>query len=220
MSEYEIEPIPGLPEPLPPGETILWQGAPGWSALSRHSFYLRELVAYFAILLVWYAGQTLIGGERVSSVALTMTRLIGVSALAIGVVAVYALLVNWTTLYTVTSRRIVIRSGIALPTVVNIPYTSVQSAGLKTFRDESGNILLSLVADQRLAYLVLWPNVRMTGLSRVEPMLRGIADARGVARTLANALAAATSQPPQALPDPQWASRPVDTAHRPGTAAA
>ena len=41
MTEYEAEPIRGLPGLLPKGEHIVWQGAPQWQALSRRAFHTR-----------------------------------------------------------------------------------------------------------------------------------------------------------------------------------
>ena len=49
--EHEFEAAPGLPEPLPAGERILWQGAPDWRALAVHVFHVRKLAAYFAGIL-------------------------------------------------------------------------------------------------------------------------------------------------------------------------
>ena len=34
MSEFDTEPVPGLPEQLPEGERLRWQGAPKWAALA------------------------------------------------------------------------------------------------------------------------------------------------------------------------------------------
>ena len=53
LNEYETEPVRGLPERLPAGETILWQGAPRWGALARRAFHVRKIALYFAILLAW-----------------------------------------------------------------------------------------------------------------------------------------------------------------------
>ena len=50
--EHEFEPEYGLPEPLPAGEHVLWQGAPDWRTLARHVFHVRTLVVYFAVILV------------------------------------------------------------------------------------------------------------------------------------------------------------------------
>jgi hypothetical protein len=204
MSEYEIEPVPGLPEPLPKGESLLWQAAPGWSALARHSFYLREVAVYFAVLLTWYLASTLAGGTPLAAVLPALGQLTLLAGATLGLIALYALLLSRTTMFTVTSRRIVIRSGIALPTVVNIPFRTIQAAGLKSFADRSGNIALTLQPDEHIAYLVLWPNVRPWRLSRVEPVLRGIADAAPAAQILARALAAAAEVAPQRMPAMEW----------------
>jgi hypothetical protein len=40
MNEYENEPVRGLPETLPPGETLLWQGEPDWLSMARRTFRL------------------------------------------------------------------------------------------------------------------------------------------------------------------------------------
>ena len=53
MTEYENEPIPGLPGIPPAGEQILWQGSPGWRALARTAFHTRLIAGYFAALAGW-----------------------------------------------------------------------------------------------------------------------------------------------------------------------
>ena len=49
--EHEFEAAPGLPERLPAGERILWQGAPDWRALALHAFHVRKLAIYFAAMM-------------------------------------------------------------------------------------------------------------------------------------------------------------------------
>ena len=53
MTEHDNEPIPGLPAMLPPGERILWQGAPDWRVLARTAFHTRLVAGYFALLALW-----------------------------------------------------------------------------------------------------------------------------------------------------------------------
>jgi hypothetical protein len=53
--EHEFEPQRGLPQALPPGERMLWQGAPDWRVLARDVMHLRALSGYFAALLAWRA---------------------------------------------------------------------------------------------------------------------------------------------------------------------
>ena len=49
--EHEFEAAHGLPEPLPPGEHILWQGAPDFRSLARNAFHVRAIGAYFGVML-------------------------------------------------------------------------------------------------------------------------------------------------------------------------
>ena len=51
-AEHEFEAALGLPEPLPTGETILWQGAPNWVAMAKHVFRLQWLAVYFVVIVV------------------------------------------------------------------------------------------------------------------------------------------------------------------------
>ena len=49
--EHEFEPERGLPEQLPAGEQLLWQGSPEWKRLAQRAFHVRKLVVYFAALI-------------------------------------------------------------------------------------------------------------------------------------------------------------------------
>ena len=51
--EHEWEAAPGLPEALPAGEKILWQGCPNWAALAVHAFHVRKVSFYFALMMAW-----------------------------------------------------------------------------------------------------------------------------------------------------------------------
>ena len=93
------------------------------------------------------------------------------------------------TIYTVTNRRLVLRIGVALPMMVNLPFRVVESAALRTFRDGSGDIPLTLDAATRVGYLNLWPHVRPWQIKRPQPALRAVPDVAGVARILSAALA-------------------------------
>ena len=49
--EHEFEAQYGLPEALPEGEHILWQGAPDWKVLARRVFHTRKVAVYFATFI-------------------------------------------------------------------------------------------------------------------------------------------------------------------------
>ena len=51
--EFVGEPLSGLPQRPPAGETILWQGAPQWRATALRTFHVRKVALYFAALFAW-----------------------------------------------------------------------------------------------------------------------------------------------------------------------
>ena len=81
------------------------------------------------------------------------------------------------------------RIGIALPITFNLPFAIIETAAVKQNPDSSGDIALTLSADNRLAFLVLWPHARPWRLARPEPMLRELPEAERAAGILARALA-------------------------------
>ena len=50
--------IKGVPHPLPPGEQLLWEGAPDTRAVATHVFHWRLLAAYFIVMLGYWFVST------------------------------------------------------------------------------------------------------------------------------------------------------------------
>jgi hypothetical protein len=190
VTEHEHEPVPGLPGILPAGEQLVWQGSPKWTSLAVHAFHVRAIAIYFAVLLAGRAAWLSSSGASPTDVLIGCTgpALFACSALAI--LGAVAWLSARAALYTVTTRRVVIRQGIALPATVNLPYRAFESAAVKVRADGTGDIALRTVRDQRVGYAVLWPHVRPWRYARPEPMLRSIPDAARVAEQLTRAFAA------------------------------
>jgi hypothetical protein len=186
--DYHVEPIRGLPENLPPGEEILWQGAPLWWQLAKDVFHIRAAACYFGALMAWRASVRMTdAGDGVAALA-AVCSLLPVALIGIGLLALLAWLSSRTTVYTITNRRIVLRIGVALTTAVNIPFCVVSAAGFCPRAGGTGNISLALSGDHRVAYSNLWPHVRPWRLAAPEPMLRAIPQAAEVATLLAAAL--------------------------------
>ena len=186
MSDDEFEPIRGLPKRLPAGENILWQGEPDWRRLAWRALHVREASAYFSVILCWAA----VGNLSQGTVGImSELRLVGLAAASLTVLGVIGWLSARATVYTLTDKRLVIRSGIAFPLVVTIPYTLVVNAAVKRLGDGSGDLVLALGDKARPSYLALWPNARPWRLARPEPMLRCLRDVAEPAEILARALA-------------------------------
>ncbi len=193
--DYAVEPIRGLPEMPPPGEIILWQGAPGWWPLAKSVFHIRAIAMYFALLMLWRgsvhfhnAGQ---GAGHWGAAALAALSLLPVSMIGLGLLALLAKLSSRTSVYTITNRRVVLRIGVALPVAINIPFSVIGAAGLGLHADGAGDIPLSLSGAARVPYAMLWPHARPWRLNKPEPMLRDLPDAQRVAGLLRAALLAA-----------------------------
>jgi len=215
LSEHDYEPIPGLPGPLPPGETLLWQGAPRWWPLARRAFRIGWVAGYFAALALWHG---------ISTWALThhwwaTTQAAGLSVLlGSGVVGLLSL-VAWgsarATVYSITNRRLVIRHGISLPLTLNLPFSKVLAVDLCAHRDGIGEIAFRLHRQQRVGYILNWPHVRPGRLIQPQPTLRAIDEPGRVAEILGAALLASLREPAGASVHPVAAAASTRPAANP-----
>lgn len=179
---------PGLPGPLPDGEAILWQGGPQARALAREAFHERLIVLYFVAAVCFVAGIAWNRGRSPTEIAVSIA-LTAVACLAvIGLIRVYAALVARTTVYTLTTRRIVMRIGVAWPVTFNLPHGEIAGAAFRAGPNGTGDIPFVLGGTGRLAYVHLWPHARPWRVARPEPMLRAVPDASHVAALLARSL--------------------------------
>jgi hypothetical protein len=194
MREYDNEPVPGLPERLPKGERIIWQGSPRWQSLTRQIFHPVSVTVYYGVLATWFFLAALYDGRPFSEAVSYIGYTAIVAGISIGLLCALGFVMSRTTMYTITNRRIVMRFGVAFPMAVNLPFSSIESADLKLWADGSGNVPLRLTGDGRLAYLHMWPHVRPGRYREAEPMLRAMPNAQAVSQVLAEQWGAATSE--------------------------
>jgi Bacterial PH domain len=217
--EHELEPQYGLPERLPEGERIVWQGSPDVRALALQVFHLRKVAIYFAALLAWRASTLASGGATFLDVLRGLALPAGLATLGLLALGSLAWLTARTTVYTLTNRRVVMRIGIVLTLALNVPLRIVASAGLRRQGARCGDIVMQLTGDDHMAWLNLWPHVRPWHLKRPEPMLRAVPEAAHVAALLAQTWSESTGvavQAPIAQPaaqgqtrSPQWQPSPT-----------
>ena len=190
--EYEDEPIPGLPGRLPPGEVIIWQGAPDWLGVARGVFHTRLVAVWFIFVasMAFVAGGTgIVGAVTTLAVAL----------LGLGVLGVLARVQAKSTIYTLTNKRVVLRFGVALPKCVNVPLALVGTADSKPAGTGVVDVSLTPTVRFPLAYLQMWPHVRPWKFGSPQPMLRAVPEA--FLPLLADALAKADPAKVAAIPD-------------------
>jgi hypothetical protein len=192
VDEHDQEALPGLPEPLPDTERLLWQGGPLWRELAVRALHVRKVGVYFALLLVWRLSEQVGAGAGAADMALAIAKVTAIGGITIGLLCLFAWLIARSTVYTITSQRIVMRFGVALPMTINLPFSKIASAELRQAPNGSGDIQLNLIRGERIGYVILWPHARPFRFARVRPMLRCVADVEPAARKLAAAMRQAT----------------------------
>lgn len=190
MSSTLPEQIRGIREDLPQGEQVLWQGAPDWRVLAIDALHVRAVALYFALLMAWRIGSAMVAGMPFTVALADNLWVLPVAGVALAILAAVAWMSGRTTIYALTTRRVVLRVGIALPIIVNLPHAGIRGAVLKVNRNGSGDIALELDPAVRLAYVHLWPHVRPWFVAHPQPMLRGVAGVEQLAQRLRQCLAA------------------------------
>ena len=207
--EHDFEPQHGLPEALPAGEHLLWQGAPDFRSLARRSFHVRKFALYFALMVLARAASDLASGVDLATAAMAMLKFGTLAAVGLGLVLGLAWLTARTTVYTLTDRRVVMRIGIVLSVSYNLPLLRIQAADLKPFAEGTGHLPLKLEAPNKIAYLHLWPHARPWQLARPQPMLLCVPDAARVAQLLSTAWTQVHGQALTAQPTAQPTQQPT-----------
>jgi hypothetical protein len=189
MSEdFDFEPVPGLPEHLPKDEQLLWQGAPRWQDLAIHAFHVRKVIWYFVALGVIQALLRLPEGTTFAEATWPFVWLIPMGLAAAAILTFIAYVSARTTVYSITSKRVVMRIGIALPVTFNLPFRLIDGAALRLYGNGSGDIPLTLASGEHIAYLLLWPHARPFRYRNPQPCLRAIPEVQTVADLLAQSL--------------------------------
>lgn len=200
--EHEFEAALGLPEPLPRGERLLWQGSPDERTMAREALHWRKLAVYFAVILGWRAALVLADGGTAWQAVVAVTWLLPLAVFAVGMAFMLGRLIARTTVYTLTDQRLVMRIGVVLTLSFNLPFRQIAAASLREGQGGHGDIVLTLAEGNQIAYMHLWPHARPWQLRNPQPMLRAVPQVRRVAALLAEGLKASTG--------PQ----PADTTHR------
>ena len=165
-------------------EQILWQGAPSWISLALGAFHIRVVAFYFAAIeLLGVAG---VARSHAPLVAVILPVL--AAAIFIGLLGALAFVIARSTTYVVTSRRVILRYGAALPRSLSIPFRQIASVSVSLERKQHGDVMLKLRPENHMPYLKLWPHVRPWHLRTPKPMLRGIPMAGAVASLLSREL--------------------------------
>ena len=184
--EEELEPQYGLPEVLPKEERVLWQGKPNLPSTMKRIFLFKFITVYFLILISFSFVIELNGFDFLSATASASWNVV-MSVFCLIVMALMANLICSTTVYTVTNKRVVMRIGILLTLTFNIPFKEIDSADLKNYTDETGDISLRLKPPTKIAFVHLWPHCRFISFAHPCPTLRCVPKATKLADIIRDA---------------------------------
>lgn len=204
--DFNFEPARGLPAKLPAGETILWQGSPNSGALAIAAYKVNWIFGYMVLLALWRTASAWAEGGALVAIATLIPYLV-LAAAVYGAVRLMAWAQARASVYTITTARVILRIGAALPITYNIPFRRMASAHMEALPDGTGTIAVEISEGLRLSYAVLWPHLRPGHGRQPQPALRCIPDVTAVARILAEAAQTKVNEP-------------VLTQVRPGTALA
>jgi len=192
--DFDFESQPGLPKPLPEGETLLWQGSPDSAALAREAFKANWVLGSLLVIAVWRASVAFADGGFALSVAVFLPYLVLAGA-GYGIVRLLARASAKAAIYSITTHRVILRIGAALQVTWTVPFTKVAAASLATRPTGTGTVALELVDGQHISWLALWPHLRPGFAKKVQPAFRCIPDAARVARILSDAAQTRVNEP-------------------------
>lgn len=207
--EHGHEPIPGLPALLPRGEKLLWQGRPDWRLLARQAFHVRAVAIWFAALMGIQLTLGVRDGASGAELLGTVAWYTVLGAVAVGVLTLIAWGYARSTMYSITSRHLIVRSGIALSTTVTIPFGLVQSAAVKRYERGYGDLPIEIQPGTHVSWLMLWPHVRPWCMARPQPMLRAVADIDDVVTVFTRALDVSLAREAAEAGSTETAARPA-----------
>ncbi|MEM6537195.1 MAG: photosynthetic complex putative assembly protein PuhB [Pseudomonadota bacterium] len=169
------EPLRGLPGPLPEGEQIVWQSSPNPWGLVIHAFHVRFALAYVALLALWnLIATTVVANGAAFSSGKLVTLLFG-GAIAIGLISLIGVSMARAAVFTVTTRRVIIRHGLAIPKYINLPFTEIKAVSIANHR-KYADIAFDLTKP-KIPYIHLWPFARPLRFRKPVPLLRSLATA-------------------------------------------
>ncbi|MFY9209750.1 MAG: photosynthetic complex putative assembly protein PuhB [Aestuariivita sp.] len=192
--DFEVEPVEGLPELPPEGETILWQGRPNWWRLTWEAMSLPWVWGYFAVLTLWRF-ISVVDQMPLAQAFAAALPFVFLAAIATFLLGLTGYLQARATMYTVTNRRVAMRIGAALTMTLNLPYTQIANAMLDLRKGGSGTIAFETMGETKLSYILCWPHLRPWHFNPTQPSLRCIPNAEHVAGLIADAAEARVSTP-------------------------
>ena len=182
---------------IPEDEEVLWHGRPDFRRFSLSALGLRYLMLYLLIVSLTtffsnFGNLSLFLFLQMMFPYIICCCLAAIILVMIGISQVIPIV------YVITSKRIIIKSGLALIFMLNVPFDKIANIDKKTFSDGCGDISFKFMGNKRIPFFAGWPSVRPWYFNNPEPTFRCIPDVDVVAFKLANAAQSRISEKKEA----------------------
>jgi hypothetical protein len=176
-----------------PGEYLVWQGRPRWTALARDVLHIRPIALYLAVVWIWIAATNRNSGLTPMDTLAAGAPLALVSSVVVGACLALAWGLASTTRYTLTNQRCIMHYGLAMTATLSIPLRQVASVAVAERSDGTGDLPLHLKPGKRIGYIKLWPHARPWHTAHPAPMLRCVPDVARVGLLLSQTVEAVSA---------------------------
>jgi hypothetical protein len=187
--DFDFEPVRGIPAGLPKDERILWQGTTDWWAFAKSALHVRGLAVYFLLLMGWRFGIDMADGGTLATGFISAVWVVPMVIVVMGILLGYAYMVQRTTVYSITSERVLFRTGVAFSITATVPFNLIRSADVSVDSDGTGLLAIAVERGHRVSWVMFWPHVRPWRISEPHPAFRSIRNVETVAKVLSDALA-------------------------------
>jgi hypothetical protein len=152
---------------------ICWVGRPDWKSFGYHAFGLKYFLIYFFIC-AFYAVSQIESTFSFGELFIKYNPYLLSGTFAGAIVLLLAYIAARHTCYVITEKRIVIRTGVALVFLLNMPFKNILSIDTKPLAKGRGNVIFKVQSKKRIPYLSCWPSVKVGNFLEPIPAFRSI----------------------------------------------
>lgn len=178
---------------IPKDEVIIWHGRPDLRRFCLTAIGIKYILVYL-IIITCSIIYTRYGDFNLITFLQVLVPYLLSCCLAIILLVIVGISQVLPTVYVITSKRVIIKSGLALIFMLNVPFDKIASIDKNHYSDGSGNISFKLISNKRVPFFASWPSVRPWYFSNPEPAFRCIADVDVIALKLSEAAQSRVSE--------------------------
>ena len=176
MSKAHLSRLPDeVRKSIPNKEKIHWIGKPSWASFGYQVFGIKYLIFYF-ILSALYAVSQVDPVFTFFAFLVNFIPFLMSGVFAACILFVLAYLTASHTHYVITEKRIVIRTGVALVFLLNVPIKNIISIDKQRLAGGRGNLSFTAKSKKRIPFVSCWPSVKSGSFIEPIPAFRSISN--------------------------------------------